>query len=550
MPNPRPRRRPAFTLDKNQVNFAALTPLTFLRWSAHVCPNRLAVVHGTRLFTWQDTYMRCRRLASSLVRLGIGPGDTVAAMLHNTPEMYELHFGVPMAGGVLNALNIRLDPDSIALMLNHAGARVVVCDREFSGVMAAAVGKVDDPPLVIDVDDPEYAGPGTRLGQTEYEALLAAGDPQYLWNPPLDEWDAIALNYTSGTTGNPKGVVYSHRGAYLNAIADILAWRLPRYAVYLWTLPMFHCNGWCFPWAIAAVTGTNICLRKVEAGSIFSLIRQYQVTHYCGAPIVHNTLLHAPAQLREGIGHRVQGMVAGAAPPAATLAGMERIGFDLTHVYGLAEVYGPATVCVKQQEWDSLPVEDRAARNARQGVRYVLEEEAAVLDPATMQPVPWDGETIGEIMFRGNIMMKGYLNDPQATADAFAGGWFHSGDLAVVDADGYMKIRDRSKDVIISGGESISSLEVEDAICHHPAVLAAAVVAQPDPKWGEAPCAFVELTPGAQITERELIEYCRSRLAHFKTPKTIVFGQLPKTATGKIQKYALRARARSVAAIE
>jgi fatty-acyl-CoA synthase len=545
--NPGSRRSAAFTLDKNQANFAPLTPLTFLTWSAHVCPNRLAVIHGTRRFTWRDTYTRCRRLASALVRLGIGPGDTVAVMLPNTPEMYESHFGVPMAGGVLNALNTRLDPDAIAFMLNHGEARVVICDREFSGVMAAALGKADNPPLVIDVDDTEYTGPGTRIGETEYEAFLATGDPQYLWNPPSDEWNAIALNYTSGTTGNPKGVVYSHRGAYLNAIADILAWSMPRYAVYLWTLPMFHCNGWCFPWAVAAVTGTNVCLRKVEAASIFSLIRQHRVTHYCGAPIVHNTLLNAPIQLREGIGHKVHGMVAGAAPPAATLAGMERIGFDLMHVYGLTEVYGPATVCVKQEEWDGLPVEERAALNGRQGVSYILEEEAAVLDPATMQPVPWDGETIGEIMFRGNIMMKGYLKNPQATDDAFAGGWFHSGDLAVVHADGYMKIRDRAKDVIISGGESISSLEVEDAICHHPAVLAAAVVAQPDPKWGETPCAFVELKPGAQMTAREMIEHCRARLAHFKAPKTIIFGPLPKTATGKIQKFALRQQARSAA---
>jgi fatty-acyl-CoA synthase len=352
-------------LDKNQANYAPLTPLTFLAWSAHVCPNRLAVIHGTRRFTWRDTYTRCRRLASALIGLGIGPGDTVAAMLSNTPEMYESHFGVPMAGGVLNALNTRLDPDSIAFMLNHGEARIVICDREFSGAMAAALGKTVHPPLVIDVDDPEYKGPGTRIGETEYEAFLNNGDPQYLWNPPSDEWNAIALNYTSGTTANPKGVVCSHRGAYLNAIADILAWSMPRHAVYLWTLPMFHCNGWCFPWAVAAVTGTNVCLRKMEAASIFSLIGQHRVTHYCGAPIVHNTLLNAPTQLREGIGHKVHGMVAGAAPPAATLAGMERIGFDLTHVYGLTEVYGPATVCVKQEEWDGLPVEERAARNAR-----------------------------------------------------------------------------------------------------------------------------------------------------------------------------------------
>jgi fatty-acyl-CoA synthase len=537
----------SLVLDKNQANFAPLTPIAFLAWSADVCPDRPAVIHGQRRLTWRDTYMRCRRLASALVRLGIAEGDTVAVMLSNTPEMYEAHFGVPMAGGVLNALNTRLDPNGIAFMLNHGEARAIICDREFSGAMAAALRQFENPPVVIDVEDPEYTGPGTRIGQTEYEAFLGTGDPHYAWKRPSDEWNAIALNYTSGTTANPKGVIYSHRGAYLNAISDILAWGMPRHAVYLWTLPMFHCNGWCFPWAVAAVTGINVCLRKVEAAAIFNLIRQHRVTHYCGAPIVHNTLLNAPAQLRDGIGHKVHGMVAGAAPPAAMLAGMERMGFEITHVYGLTEVYGPATVCVKQEEWRDMSVDARAAQNGRQGVRYILEEEAAVLDPATLQPVPWDGATMGEIMLRGNIMMKGYLKNPRATDEAFAGGWFHSGDLAVVDPDGYMKIRDRSKDVIISGGETISSLEVEDAICHHPAVLAAAVVAQPDSKWGETPCAFVELKPGAQVTEREIIEHCRARLAHFKAPKTVVFGSLPKTATGKIQKFALRERARSAA---
>ncbi len=400
------------------------------------------------------------------------------------------------------------------------------------------------------MSDPEYQGPGRSIGDIDYEALLAAGDPDYRWSPPSDEWDAIALNYTSGTTGNPKGVVYSHRGAYLNAIADILAWSMPRHAVYLWTLPMFHCNGWCFPWTMAALAGTNVCLRKVDAAEIFRLIKQHRVTHYCGAPIVHNTLLNAPAEWRDGIGHTVHGLVAGAAPPAATIAGMERMGFDLTHVYGLTEVYGPATVCVKQEEWNRLSLEERAALNARQGVRYLLEEEVAVLDPETLRPVPSDGETIGEIMFRGNIMMKGYLKNPRATDEAFRGGWFHSGDLAVMHPDGYMKIKDRAKDVIISGGENISSLEVEDAICHHPAVFATAVVAQPDQKWGETPCAFVELKPGAQTTEAELIEHCRARLAHFKAPKTILFGPLPRTATGKIQKFVLRQRVKSAAAIE
>ncbi|HJS44156.1 MAG TPA: acyl-CoA synthetase [Gemmatimonadales bacterium] len=537
-------------LERNAANFAALTPLTFIAWSAHACPQRVAVIHGSRRFTWRDTYARCCRLASALASRGIGVGDTVAVMLSNTPELYECHFGVPMAGAVLNTLNTRLDRDALAFMLNHGGAKVVITDREFSGTIAAALEKAVSPPLVIDVNDPEYDGAGRAIGEMDYESLLETGDPEYAWSPPSDEWNAIALNYTSGTTGNPKGVVYSHRGAYLNAIANVLTWSLPRYAVYLWTLPMFHCNGWCFPWTMAAMTGTNVCLRKVDAAVIFDLIKQHRVTHYCGAPIVHNTLLNAPAALREGIKHTVHAMVAAAAPPATTIAGMEGMGFDLTHVYGLTEVYGPATVCTKQAEWEGLSIEERAALNARQGVRYILEEEVAVLDPATMQPVPWDGETVGEIMFRGNIMMKGYLKNPEATNEAFQGGWFHSGDLAVMHVDGYLKIKDRAKDVIISGGENISSLEVEEAIYQHPAVLAAAVVAQPDPTWGETPCAFVELKLGAKTTEAELVEHCRARLARFKVPKTIVFGPLPKTATGKIQKFVLRQRARSAAAIE
>jgi fatty-acyl-CoA synthase len=537
-------------LDKNAANYAPLTPLTFMAWSALVCPHRVAVIHGTRRFTWRDTYARCRRLASALASRGVGVGDTVAVMLSNTPEMYECHFGVPMAGAVLNTLNTRLDADALAFMLNHGAARVVITDREFSGTIAAALEKNAARPLVVDVNDPEYLGAGRSLGDLDYEALLATGDPEYAWRPPSDEWNAIALNYTSGTTGNPKGVVYSHRGAYLNAIADILTWQMPRHAVYLWTLPMFHCNGWCFPWAMAAVAGTNVCLRKVNAAVIFGLIKEHRVTHYCGAPIVQNALLNAPAELRDGITHTVHGLVAGAAPPAATIAGMERLGFDLTHVYGLTEVYGPATACVKQDDWQHLSTEERAALNARQGVRYILEEEVAVLDPATLRPVPWDGKAIGEIMFRGNIMMKGYLKNPRATDEAFQGGWFHSGDLAVVHPDGYVRIKDRAKDVIISGGENISSLEVEDAICHHAAVLAAAVVGQPDATWGETPCAFVELKPGAEATEAELIEHCRARLARFKVPKTIVIGPLPKTATGKIQKFVLRQQVRAAAASE
>jgi fatty-acyl-CoA synthase len=537
-------------LDRNPANFAPLTPLTFLEWSASVYPGRLAVIHGGRRFSWQDTYARCRRLASALARRGIGVGDTVAAMLPNIPEMYECHFGVPMTGAVLNTLNTRLDADAIAFMLNHGEARVLITDREFSDTIVQALAKVERRPFIIDVDDPEHAGAGRRLGELDYEAFLAGGDPEYAWRAPADEWQAIALNYTSGTTGNPKGVVYSHRGAYLNGVANLLTWGMPRHAVYLWTLPMFHCNGWCFPWSMAANAGTNVCLRKVEPALIFGLIREHRVTHYCGAPIVHNSLINADPKLREGITHKVSAFVAGAAPPQAMIEGMERIGFDLTHVYGLTEVYGPATVCAKHDAWNGLDAGARAERNGRQGVRYILEEGCTVMDPQTMQRVPADGETMGEIMFRGNITMKGYLKNPKATAEAFAGGWFHSGDLAVLQPDGYIKIKDRAKDIIISGGENISSIEVEDVLYRHPAVLAAAVVAKPDPKWGETPCAFVELKPGASATAAEIVAHCRASLAHFKAPRVVVFGPLPKTSTGKIQKFALRQQAKSATAIE
>jgi fatty-acyl-CoA synthase len=512
----------AIELNKNRANFAPLTPLTFIAWSADVFPRRSAVIHGRRRFSWGETYARCRRLASALAGRGIGVGDTVAAMLTNTPEMYECHFGVPMTGAILNTLNTRLDADALAFMLEHGEAKVLITDREFSTVIGRALTKLQQPPLVIDVDDPEYSGPGERIGEVEYEAFLSSGDPEYPWQPPSDEWNTISVNYTSGTTGNPKGVAYHHRGAHLNAIANLVSWGMPRHAVYLWTLPMFHCNGWCFPWSVAAIAGTNVCLRKVEPAAIFHLIREHRVTHYCGAPIVHNTLINAPAELREGISHKIHALVAAAAPPAATITAMDRLGIELTH----------------------------AERNGRQGVRYLLQEGATVLHPITMEPVPWDGKTIGEIMFRGNITMKGYLKNPKATQEAFAGGWFHSGDLAVMQPDGYFKITDRAKDVIISGGENISSLEVEDALYSHPAVLATAVVAQPDPKWGETPCAFVELKPGAEATASELIEHCRSRLAHFKAPKTVIFGPLPKTSTGKIQKHILRQRSRATSAIE
>jgi fatty-acyl-CoA synthase len=537
-------------LDKNPANHAPLTPLGFVERAAYVYPGRTAVIHGKRRFTWSETYARCRRLASALARRGIGAGDTVAVMLANTPEMYECNFGVPMSGGVLNALNTRLDAEAIAFMLDHGAARVLITDREFSPIVEPALALAKAKPFVVDVDDGEYSGPGKRIGSIDYEGFIAAGDPQFAWQPPKDEWDAISLNYTSGTTGNPKGVVYHHRGAYLNAICNIVTWAMPHHAVYLWTLPMFHCNGWCFPWTLAANAGTNVCLRKVDARLILALIGEHKVTHYCGAPIVHATLISADPKLREGIRHKVHAMVAAAAPPAAMIEGMEKMGWELTHVYGLTEVYGPATVCAKHEEWKDLDIGKRTERNGRQGVRYLMEEGLTVMDPGTMKEVPADGETMGEIMFRGNITMKGYLKNAKATREAFAGGWFHSGDLAVMQADGYVKIKDRSKDIIISGGENISSLEVEDVLYRHPAVLAAAVVAKPDTKWGETPCAFVELKPDAKVTEKELIDHCRVHLARFKAPRAVVFGVLPKTSTGKIQKFVLRQQARSVEAIE
>jgi fatty-acyl-CoA synthase len=536
-------------LGKNAANYAPLTPLSFLERAAYVYPQRVSVIHGAQRYTWKETYQRCRRLACALARRGIGPGDTVAVMLPNIPAMYEAHFGVPMCGAVLNPLNTRLDAEAIAFMLEHGEAKLILTDKEFSAVAERALKLVKRAVTVIDVEDPEFSG-GKRLGETNYEQLLAEGDAQFAWRWPQDEWEAISLNYTSGTTGNPKGVVYHHRGAYLNAVCNIVTWSMPQHAVYLWTLPMFHCNGWTFPWTMAANAGTNVCLRRVEAQKIFELIKAHRVTHYCGAPIVHSTLINAPEELKRGIAHRVHGMVAAAAPPAAMIEGMERMGFDITHVYGLTEVYGPATVCAKHEEWDSLDIGERTMLNARQGVRYLMEEGLSVMDPQTMQPVPADGETMGEIMFRGNITMKGYLKNPQATEAAFRGGWFHSGDLAVMQADGYVKIKDRSKDIIISGGENISSLEVEDVLYRHPAVLAAAVVARPDEKWGETPCAFVELKPGARVSESEIVDFCRSHLAKFKAPRAVVFGELPKTSTGKIQKFVLREKAKSASAID
>lgn len=538
-------------LDKNEANYTPLSPLSYLARSAFIYPKRVSVIHGDKLYTWSETYDRCRRLASALKKRGVGVGDTVATMLPNIPAMYECHFGPAMIGAVANTLNTRLDAEAIAFMLDHGEAKVLITDPEFSGIVTKALAMMSGKkPLVIDVADDQFLG-GEMLGSIEYEDFLKEGDPNFEWSLPADEWNAISLNYTSGTTGNPKGVVYHHRGAYLNSASNIISWGMPQHSVYLWTLPMFHCNGWCFPWTMAANSGTNVCLRRIDAKAIFELIKKHQVTHFCAAPIVHGMLINAPKECQEGITHKVSALIAGAAPPAAIIEGMDALGFDLTHVYGLTETYGPAAVCAKHDEWANLPIELRAARNGRQGVRYHMQEAIKVLDPNTMEEVPWDGETMGEIMFRGNLVMKGYLKNPKASEESFAGGWFHTGDLAVVHSDGYVKIKDRSKDIIISGGENISSLEVEDVIYRHPAVIAVAVVARPDEKWGEVPCAYVELKDDAKgVTEGDIIEHCKAQLARFKVPKTVIFGALPKTSTGKIQKFVLRQQAKSAQAIE
>jgi fatty-acyl-CoA synthase len=536
-------------LDKTPANYVPLTPLSFLARSAAIYPDHVSTVYEGRSFTWAETYDRCRRFASYLASRGVGVGDTVAAMLPNIPAMNELHFAVPMTGAVLNTLNIRLDAPSIAFQLDHGGARIILVDPEFAGVIADALTQVKGPkPFVIDVDDASF-GASQHIGEIEYEAALALGDPHFVERRPDDEWEAIALSYTSGTTGNPKGVVTHHRGAYLNAVSNILAGNLGQHPVYLWTLPMFHCNGWCFPWTMAAAAGVNVCLRKVEPTRIFELIAKHGVTHMCGAPIVYNVLINAPDAPKGERAKPVIGLIAGAAPPVAVLEGAERIGIKLTHVYGLTEVYGPASVCAEQPGWDELPPAQRAQMKRRQGVPYPLEEAVTVLDPSTMQPVPRDGETIGEVMFRGNIVMKGYLKNEKATQEAFAGGWFHTGDLGVLDERGYVIIKDRSKDIIISGGENVSSVEVEDILYKHPAVLFAAVVAKPDPKWGEVPCAFLELKEGATATEAEIIAFCRDQMSGFKTPKAVVFGPIPKTSTGKIQKFMLRDQVGSAKAI-
>jgi fatty-acyl-CoA synthase len=532
-------------LDRNAANYVPLTPLSFLERSASVFPDRTAVVHGKRRYSWAETYRRCKRLASALRKRGVGKGDTVAVMAPNVPEVFEAHFGVPMAGAVLNALNIRLDAETIAFILTHGEAKVLLTDREFSPVIEKALSLLERKPLVIDIDDPLAVG-GKHLGALDYEALLGEGDPDFPWSPPRDEWDAIALNYTSGTTGNPKGVIYHHRGAYLNALGNILVWSMPQHPVYLWTLPMFHCNGWCFPWTITALAGTHVCLRRVEAKPIYAALADHDVTHLCGAPIVMNMLLNAPAADRRELPRPVSMMTAGAAPPAAVIEGMEKLGFRIVHVYGLTEVYGPSVVCAWHEEWDEKSSPERAALKARQGVNYPVLEGLMVADAKTLAPVPRDGETMGEVFMRGNIVMKGYLKNPSATEEAFAGGWFHTGDLGVWHEDGYIELKDRSKDIIISGGENISTIEVEGVLYRHPAVLEAAVVARPDEVWGETPCAFVTLKPGHEATADDIIAFCRERLARFKVPKTVVFGALPKTSTGKIQKFVLRQQAKEL----
>ncbi|MFC0284225.1 acyl-CoA synthetase [Camelimonas abortus] len=533
-------------LDRNPANFQPLTPLSYLARAAAVFPDHVAVIHGGLRRSYRELYARCRRLASALRSAGVKRMDTVSVMLTNTPEMVECHYGVPMCGAVLNTLNTRLDAAVLAFTLDHAETKVLITDREYSGVVKEALAQAKAKPLVIDVDDPEYDGRGERLGGQDYESFIAGGDPDFEWVRPQDEWDAISLNYTSGTTGDPKGVVYHHRGAALLAMGNVISCGMQKHPVYLWTLPMFHCNGWCFPWTLSVMAGTHVCLRQVRAGAIYRLIAEHGVTHLCGAPIVMATLLNAPDDEKRPFSHRVSFTTAAAPPPEAVLAGMAAAGFEVTHVYGLTETYGPSVVNEWHDEWSALAPAEQAQKKARQGVPYPVLDGLAVLDPQTMQPVPADGQTMGEVMMRGNVVMKGYLKNPAATQKAFAGGWFHSGDLGVMHPDGYVQLRDRSKDIIISGGENISSIEVEDALYKHPAVANVAVVARPDEKWGETPCAFVELKPGQSATAEELVEWCRARLARYKIPKTIVFEEIPKTSTGKLQKFLLRERVKNL----
>ena len=542
---PRPRATSAYdALPRTKANFQPLTPLSMLERAASVFPAHTAIIHGKQRFSYAEFYRRCRQLASALAQHGIGKNDTVAAMLANTPSMLEAHYGVPMAGGVLNALNTRLDASSIAHMLEHGGAKILITDREFSAVIGEALKQLKQPPLVIDYDDPEFPQQGAPLGE-DYESFLASGDPDFAWMMPGDEWDAISLNYTSGTTGKPKGVVYHHRGACLMGYSNVLAGHIGRHPVLLWTLPMFHCNGWCFPWSLSVVAGTHVCLRWVRAGAIYQALAEHGVTHLCGAPIVMSTIVNAREDEKRGFDQRVTFMVAAAPPPESVLAAMDKAGFDIVHVYGLTEVYGPAVVNEWHEDWSDLAGEARAKRQARQGVRYHALEDLSVMDPETMEPKA-PGE-LGEVMFRGNIVMKGYLKNPDATREAFAGGWFHSGDLGVMHEDGYIQLKDRSKDIIISGGENISSIEIENVLTRHPAVMFAAVVAKPDEKWGETPCAFVEKKSGHDtVTEEDILAFCREHLAKFKAPRFLVFAELPKTSTGKIQKFALRERAKTL----
>lgn len=533
-------------LEQSPANHTPLSPLSFIRRTAAVFPDHLSVIHGARRFTWAETYERCKRLGSALQKHGVKKNDTVAVMASNTPEMYECAFGPAMIGAVVNTLNVRLDSEIIAFSLDHGETNVIITDKEFSDTVKGALEIIDREILVIDIDDPEYDGPGERIGSIDYEAFIAGGDPDLEWDLPGNEWDAISLNYTSGTTGDPKGVVYHHRGAYLNATSNVLGWNMTHHPVYLWTLPMFHCNGWCYPWTIAALAGTNVCLRRVNAANIYKHIAEDKVSHFCGAPIVLNFVVNATDEERRDFDHPMNIMTAAAPPPATTLARMQEQGFNVTHAYGLTETYGPAVMCAWKDEWNAEPIEKQAYLKARQGVKYHMLEDLCIMDPETMTPVPADGETMGEVMFKGNIVMKGYLKNPKTSSESLSGGWFHSGDLGVLHPDGYIQLKDRSKDIIISGGENISSIEVESTLYKHPGVMAAAVVARPDDKWGETPCAFLEMKDGETATEEEIIAFCKDNLASFKCPKTVIFQELPKTSTGKIQKFILRDQAKTL----
>ncbi|MTI45023.1 fatty-acyl-CoA synthase [Roseibium hamelinense] len=533
-------------LEKNQANFAQLSPLSFLARAADVFPDHPAVVHGSQKSTYRTFYNRSKQLASSLRKIGVRKADTVTVMLPNVPPMLEAHYGVPMTKAVLHSLNTRLDAQVIAFQLDHANTKVLITDREYAPVMKEALKLAKVKPVVIDYSDTEFPQAGERLGTLDYDEFVSSGDPEFEWSLPDDEWDAITLNYTSGTTGNPKGVVYHHRGAYLLAQANIITASMAKHPVYLWTLPMFHCNGWCFPWSMSVVAGTHVCLRWVRPKALWDALADEGVSHLCGAPIIMSTLLNAAPDDKRELLNKVEFFTAAAPPPESVLAAMSAAGFNVTHLYGLTEVYGPAVVNDWKTEWDELPAAEQAAKKARQGVRYIALEALSVLDPQTLEEVPSDGQTLGEVMFRGNVVMKGYLRNPEATSEAFAGGWFHSGDLGVLHPDGYVQLKDRSKDIIISGGENISSIEIEDVLYKHPDVMSAAVVARPDEKWGETPCAFIELRQGAEPSEQDITNFCRNHMANFKAPKTVIFTELPKTSTGKIQKFALREQAKNL----